>query len=117
MLWHLLLLLALSLIVGRVAPAGAQPMAPPACGPAAAGMVACLGDKLCECRFEPGGSLAGRPTGHRWDCGVLRPACGVVPPRLGQAPPPTLQDLPPLMLTQAGPMPDGGAATRRGQRP
>lgn len=58
-------------------PALAQP--PPACGPRQEGSVACFADKLCECRWDPGGSLTGRPAAHRWDCGVLRPGCGVVP--------------------------------------
>jgi hypothetical protein len=66
-------------------PALAQ--APPACTAAREGMVACLGEKLCECRWAPGGSLTGRPTGMRWDCGALRPPCGVVPPSPGMAPP------------------------------
>jgi hypothetical protein len=63
--------------------------APPACAPAREGMVACIGEKLCECRWQPGGSLTGRPAAHRWDCGVLRPACGVTPagPPPGESPP------------------------------
>jgi hypothetical protein len=67
---------------------------PPPCTPAREGMLACFADKLCECRWQPGGSLTGRPAAHRWDCGVLRPPCGVVPG--GSAP----QALPPgLMLS------------------
>ena len=111
-MWWLPLLLTLA----PIAPAAAQPAAPPACVPAHAGMVACLGDRLCECRFEPGGIIAGRPPGHRWDCGVLRPACGLVPPSLGQ-PPPTLHDLPPLMLAPVAPGPRDGAAGLRDRPP
>jgi len=55
------------------APAGAAE--PPACNAATAGVVACIADRLCRCGFERGGSLVDRPAGHRWDCGVLRPAC------------------------------------------
>ena len=57
----------------------ASTQSPPACTAGREGMTACLAEKLCECRWEPGGSLTGRPAAHRWDCGVLRPACGVVP--------------------------------------
>jgi hypothetical protein len=73
---------------------------PPNCTPAREGMVACLGEKLCACRWQPGGALTGRPAGHRWDCGVLRPACGVTPagPPPGDSPPisvmPFLQQTP-----------------------
>jgi len=70
-----------------VSPAVAQ--TPPACAPAREGMVACFGEKLCECRWEPGGQLTGRPAGHRWDCGVLRPSCGVAP-----AGPPGMSEMP-----------------------
>lgn len=70
-----LLMLKVLLVSGLVA---AQ--APPACTATGEGSVACLGDRLCQCRWSPGGSLTGRPAGYRWDCGVLRPHCGVVPP-------------------------------------
>lgn len=66
-------------------PATAQ--TPPACTAGREGMTACHAEKLCECRWEPGGSLTGRPAAHRWDCGVLRPACGVVP----AGPPPLME--------------------------
>ncbi len=55
-------------------PAAAQE--PPACTPARAGTVACMAGTLCECRFERGGSITGTTNGHRWNCGILRPACG-----------------------------------------
>jgi hypothetical protein len=74
------------------APALAQE--PPACTPAREGMVACMGEKLCTCAFDRGGSIAGRPAGHRWDCGVLRPSCGVAPADLGRQ----QQFLPPGLL-------------------
>ncbi len=66
--------LLLALLVPFSVPAGAQE--PPSCTPARAGAVACLSGKLCECRFERGGSITGTRDGHRWDCGVLRPSCG-----------------------------------------
>ncbi|WP_149538729.1 hypothetical protein [Siccirubricoccus phaeus] len=72
MLAVLLLLLSLAL------PAGAQED-PPACTAEREGMAACFEEKLCLCRFQPGGQLTGRPSGHRWDCGALRPRCGVPP--------------------------------------
>lgn len=84
--------------------AGAQGPAelPPACNAAREGMAACFGDKLCRCRFEPGGTLTGRRAGHRWDCGALRPPCGAAP--AGPAPP----ELPGLSIM---PMLQGSAAT------
>lgn len=62
-MWRLLLLLAY--------PAAAQP----ACTPGREGQLACMAGRLCACRFENGGSLTGRPSAHRWDCGTLRPDC------------------------------------------
>jgi hypothetical protein len=99
----LALLLPLAL-ASLPAPAGAQAQAglPPACNAAREGMAACFGEKLCRCRFEPGGTLTGRPAGHRWDCGALRPACGTAP--AGPAPP----ELPGLSIM---PMLQGSAAT------
>lgn len=48
---------------------------PPACVAEVAGTVACIGERLCRCRFERGGSMVDREGGHRWDCGPLRPTC------------------------------------------
>lgn len=55
------------------APALAQP--PPACTAETEGQAACMAGKLCECRFERGGQMTGRPDRFVWDCGVLRPLC------------------------------------------
>jgi len=82
---------ALILFLLLAGPAWGQ--APPACTPAREGQVGCIGEKLCECRWAPGGSLTGRPASHRWDCGVLRPACGVVP----AGPPPASLSLTPML--------------------
>jgi hypothetical protein len=65
----------------------------PACNAARAGAVACLSGRLCECRYERGGSITGQSTGHRWNCGILRPSCGEAP-----APQPYPAPLPELML-------------------
>jgi len=63
--------------------------------------------------------LTGRPSAHRWDCGVLRPSCGSAPVDLnspGQSLPPGLflsvpqngagttprQDLPPIAGPRRG---------------
>lgn len=70
---------SLLLIISFLA-SGAAASELPRCGPPQEGAVACLDGKLCECRFDPGGSLSGRPAGIRWNCGALRPACGQVPP-------------------------------------
>lgn len=73
--------LALLLLIAL--PAAAQDI--PACTTARAGAVACMAGKLCECRFERGGSITGTRDGHRWECGILRPTCGeaLAPPGLG----------------------------------
>ncbi len=54
-------------------PAAAQ--IPPACNNAREGQLICMAGRLCACRYETGGSLTGRPSAHRWDCGPLRPDC------------------------------------------
>jgi hypothetical protein len=64
-------------------PAQAQP--PPACTPEVEGQTACMGGKLCECRFERGGQLTGRGERFVWDCGVMRPMCPP-DPTVSQAP-------------------------------
>jgi len=89
-------------------PAGAQD--PPNCTPARAGMVACLGEKLCECRWEPGGTLVARPPGHRWDCGALRPACGIAPAGPPAAEPPQVSVMPLLPSRFAMPRSSAAAA-------
>jgi hypothetical protein len=65
-------------------PAQAQGQVP-ACGARTEGQVACMSGRLCECRFERGGTVAGRPDRHNWDCGPLRPDCAP-PPGIIQAP-------------------------------
>ena len=88
--WRLALLLLLS------GPAAAQPV--PACMSARVGTVACLAGRLCECRYDPGGSMTGMPGGYRWNCSLLRPPCGeaLAPP--GVAPPPPLPVMPQILL-------------------
>ena len=50
---------ALFLIVSFMAgPAAAQGV--PACGPPRSGQLACVANRLCACRFERGGALAGQ---------------------------------------------------------
>ena len=62
------------LVLGLLAaPAAAQDG--PLCGPARQGQVACMAGKICECRFERGGQMTGRPDRFAWDCGVMRPNC------------------------------------------
>jgi hypothetical protein len=75
------------------APALAQPTPVPMCLEQREGMTFCFESKLCLCRFDAGGTLTGRPSGYRWDCGVLRPSCGVVPPDTNppMQPPMTIQ--------------------------
>lgn len=47
----------------------------PSCTAEIEGQAACMAGKLCECRFERGGQLTGRPDRFAWDCGVMRPTC------------------------------------------
>lgn len=63
--------------------AWAQP--PPVCSAESEGQAACMAGKLCECRFERGGQLTGRPDRFAWDCGALRPMCPP-DPTVSQAP-------------------------------
>lgn len=65
--------LFLPLVLSLSPPVTAQ--APPACTAEVEGQAACMAGKLCECRFERGGQLAGRPDRFVWDCGALRPPC------------------------------------------
>jgi hypothetical protein len=53
------------------------------CTSAIEGTVQCMGQKLCVCLFDPGGTMTGRPPRHRWDCGIDRPSCGTVPADIG----------------------------------
>lgn len=68
-----LALVAAVLLTSLIAlPAAAQPV----CVAETAGLVECVAEKLCLCRFERGGAMTSEPSGYRWDCGVLRPRCG-----------------------------------------
>ena len=98
-------------------PAAAQ--APPACTRAREGQVACMAGKLCECRFERGGQLTGRPDRFAWDCGVMRPMCPPdpninqqmpqVPPVGGVWLPPSHNQGPPGPWPEPGPGPGAGS--------
>jgi len=72
------LLLAV-LCPARAAPAAAEEAG---CGTDTVGQVACIGGRLCACRFSPGSPAMRLPDGFRWDCGILRPACVAVPATL-----------------------------------
>ena len=75
---------------------------PPACSAQIEGQAACMAGKLCECRFERGGQLIGRPDRFAWDCGALRPMCPA-PPTVAQP----AESLPPIGLwlqPQRGPL-------------
>jgi hypothetical protein len=94
------MLRALLLLTPLIAlPATAQEI--PACNQSRAGAVACMSGKLCSCNFQRGGTIAGRPDGYRWDCGILRPGCGeaLAPPGVQQ---PQVQ-LPQLYLNVPAP--------------
>jgi hypothetical protein len=88
---------------------------PPNCTPGREGVVACFGEKLCECRWEPGGAMTGRPPGHRWDCGALRPACGIAPAGPPAAEPPQISVMPLLPSRYVIPR-SGAAAAPHGTR-
>ncbi len=63
------------LLAALLAAPAALAQSPPVCSPAREGQVACMAGKLCECRFERGGQMTGRPDRFAWDCGVMRPMC------------------------------------------
>lgn len=65
-------LLVLALLPSAAAAQGPQP---PRCTAESLGAVACMSTKLCECVYERGGAITGKPTGYRWECGALRPDC------------------------------------------
>ncbi len=118
----------LLLAAPALAPSHAQPPPPtsappvPMCVPQREGMVACFEGRLCLCRFQPGGQLTGRPDGHRWDCGALRPDCRPPPAMLDPGPfarPPWSSPgspgwpsglPPPQIFLSPGQMPPAGAA-------
>jgi len=79
------LLLAI-LLAATAAPVPAA-AAPPVCDASRVGTVAPMAGKRCACRYERGGSLAGRKPGYRWDCGILRPADRFAPLAPSQPPP------------------------------
>ncbi len=96
---------AVLVIAAGVAPAQ-TPV--PLCLPQREGMVACFEGRLCLCRFQPGGQLAGRPDGHRWDCGPLRPDCrppgaALDPGPHAQPPWPSWLPLPQIFLSPGQP--------------
>jgi hypothetical protein len=93
---------ALPLVALLVLAASVSAQAPPACTAETEGQAACMAGKLCECRFERGGQMTGRPDRFVWDCGVLRPMC---------PPDPTIQ---PALPWQA---PGGVWIAPRGIRP
>lgn len=81
--WRLALFFALVCLPGSGRAEPAVGAATPVCAAASVGIVACIAGRLCRCGLAPGGSLAGAPdgslagagSGHRWDCGILRPYC------------------------------------------
>jgi hypothetical protein len=68
---------AMPLILALLAllPAFAATAQAPPCTAEIEGQAACMAGKLCECRFERGGQLIGRPDRFVWDCGAMRPMC------------------------------------------
>ena len=65
------LLLAAVLVAFHAGPAASAPR----CTPQREGEVACLDGKLCECRHDPGGTVAGRRAGGALE--LRRPAAGL----------------------------------------
>ena len=51
----------------------------PQCTAATFGQASCMANRVCECIYERGGAITGRPTGYRWDCGINRRQCEVDP--------------------------------------
>jgi hypothetical protein len=98
------LLLPLALLMASV-PARAQPQ----CDASRLGSLSCQVGRMCECRYERGGSLTGREEGYRWDCGILRPACPPVQLQTPTAPWPQGMPLPQLWLDRRGKPPPPGA--------
>lgn len=58
-------------------PSVASSQQAPQCTAESLGQVACFVNKLCECKFERGGSMTGVPDAYKWDCDIKRPSCGL----------------------------------------
>ncbi len=70
---------------------------PPACAAAHDGMQTCMTRQVCTCGFDPGGSLAGRSPGWRWQCDIMQ-TCDIDTP--ADAAPPSAPPWPgPLYVT------------------
>jgi hypothetical protein len=67
--------LLLLFVFASLWPASSRAADPPACAAEVVGTLACIGERLCRCRFERGGSMVDLAPGYRWDCGPLRPTC------------------------------------------
>lgn len=72
---RLLFVLVVLLVSWLGQPVGSHAQTP-ACGPASVGLVACIADQRCTCRFAFGSPATGLADGYRWDCGILQPSCG-----------------------------------------
>ena len=48
---------------------------PPTCTESHYGEVFCMAGRMCECTYERGGEMTGRPKGYKWDCSITRPNC------------------------------------------
>ncbi len=48
----------------------------PPCWDHVLGATVCYAGRMCECIFEQGGLITGKPATYRWDCSILRSACG-----------------------------------------
>jgi len=72
---HRLTIIAFGAILFSSFAANAQEA--PRCAAETHGQVACFVNKLCECKFERGGTITGVPDGYRWDCDIKKPSCGL----------------------------------------
>ena len=56
-------------------PASAVAQDAPACNARNLGIVSCIADVLCLCRYEQASAMRGLQAGYRWQCDLNRPYC------------------------------------------
>lgn len=93
--------------VSAALPAGAQvpPGAWPRCISERDGQRLALGGSVCECRYERGGTMIGKPPGWRWSCDIMKMDESVlgIPPDTGRRGlPPNFTYIPPPGASQPG---------------
>lgn len=105
-----LAMVALCIATAQMVQAQAPASMWPRCIAERAGQRFSQAGSVCECGYDPGGTMVARPPGWRWTCDILRPDGSLDIP----AEAPAARDLPSFGY---GPVPDGFDDRRRGFGP